>query len=104
MKPFRPEDPSAPADVLHSKYMYGVWYGVVVGLAFAIFAWGVDAYKLDQMNALHPWLKFAVGVLPCLLLGAFTGWLSARLDKPLIAMFLWVATAAVFTWLAVSPG
>ena len=63
MNLYSSEIPADRADVLHSKYLYGMWFGVVIGLTFSIFAWGVDAYKLTQINGLHPWLKFLVGVL-----------------------------------------
>lgn len=102
MKFFQPQYPTGDADVLHSKHMYGIWFGMALGLAFSIFAWGIDAYRLDQMNGLYPWLKFLVGVIPCMLVGGFTGWLSARLDKPLLAMVLWVVAASIFAWLTVN--
>lgn len=102
MNLYSSEIPADRADVLHSKYLYGMWFGVVIGLTFSIFAWGVDAYKLTQINGLHPWLKFLVGVLPCMIIGGFTGWLSARIGKPLLALLFWAIAASVFAWLAVS--
>ena len=102
MKLYSSELPADRADVLYSKYVYGIWFGLVVGLTFSIFAWGVDAYRLNQINGLYPWLKFLVGVLPCMIVGGFTGWLSARIGKPLWAMLFWIIAASVFAWLAVS--
>jgi hypothetical protein len=102
MKLYSSEIPADRPDVRRSKYIYGTWFGIIIGLAFSIFAWGVDAYKLDQINGLYPWLKFIVGVIPCLIVGAFTGWLSARLDKPLLALLFWVIAGALFAWLTVS--
>jgi hypothetical protein len=102
MKLYSSELPADRADVLHSKNVYGVWFGVVVGLSFSLFAWGVDAYRLDQINGLYPWLKFLVGVLPCIVVGGFAGWLSARTGKPLLALLFWVMAASVFAWLAVN--
>lgn len=89
-------------EILRSKYMFGVWFGVALGLSFSIFAWGIDSFLLSGMNGLFPWLKFLGGVIPCMLIGGFTGWLSARLDRPLLAMLLWAAAASVFAWLTVS--
>lgn len=89
-------------EILRSKHMFGVWFGVALGLTFSIFAWGIDAFLLNRMNGLFPWLKFLGGVIPCMIVGGFAGWLSARLDKPLLAMLLWAAAAAVFAWLTVS--
>ncbi len=102
MKPFPSDTVSTRPDVLRSKHIYGVWFGLVIGLAFSIFAWGIDAYRLEQMHGIHPWLKFIIGVIPCTAVSGFTGWLSARLEKPLIAMFLWAAAALLFAWLVVN--
>jgi hypothetical protein len=102
MIPYASELSADRADVLRSKYMYGIWFGIVIGLAFSIFAWGVDAYKLNQINGLYPWLKFSLGVLPCMLVGGVTGWLCARIGKPLLGLLLWAIAASVFAWLAVN--
>src|SRR5688500_16240570 len=88
--------------ILRSKHIFGLWFGVALGLTFSIFAWGIDAFLLNRMNGLFPWLKFLGGVIPCVVVGGFIGWLSARLDKPLFAMLLWAAAASVFAWLTVS--
>src|SRR5215216_3340606 len=102
MKPFPVEILAARPDVLRAKHMYGLWFGAALGLTFSIFAWGLDAYALSRMNGLYPWLKFLAGVIPCVLIGGLTGWLSARLDKPLVAMLLWGVAASVFAWLTIS--
>lgn len=102
MKPI-PSDPvSARPDVIRSKHAYGLWFGVTLGLAFALFTWGIDAYKLEQINGFHPWLKLLVGMVPCMIIGGLTGWLSARSDRPLVALFLWAAATLAFAWLAVN--
>lgn len=103
MKPFSSEISSTGRpEILRLKHRFGIWFGVALGLAFAIFAWGMDAFSLHRMNGLYPWLKLLGGVLPCVLVGGLTGWLSARLDKPLFAMLLWGAAASVFAWLTVN--
>src|ERR1044071_2133629 len=102
MKLYSSELPADRPDVIRSKYAYGIWFGIVLGLTYSFFAWGVDAYQLQRINGLYPWLKFLVGVAPCILIGGFTGWLSARVGKPLFALFFWVIAAAVFAWLSVS--
>ena len=103
MKPYPLRTSSAgnPA-VLQFKHRFGIWYGAALGLSFAIFAWGVDSFLLSRMNGLFPWLKFLGGVLPCVIVGGGVGWLSARLDRPLLAMLLWAGAASVFAWLTVN--
>ena len=102
MKLYSSETSSVRPEILRVKHMFGLWFGIALGLAFSIFAWGIDSFLLNQMNGLYPWLKFLGAVIPCVIVGGFTGWLSARLDKPLLAMLLWGAAAFVFAWLTVN--
>jgi hypothetical protein len=89
------------SDVLRSKHIYGIWFGAALGFTFSLFAWGVDAYLLSHMNSLHPWLKFVGGAIPCILIGALAGWLSAKIGKPMIAFMIWLMAALSFAWLTV---
>jgi hypothetical protein len=89
-------------EIVRIKHTYGLWFGAALGLIFSVFAWGIDAFLLNQMNGLYPWLKFTGAVIPCMMVGGLAGWLSARFDKPLIAMLLWAVAASVFAWLTVS--
>lgn len=86
-------------DVIRSKHIYGMTYGIVVGLGFAGAAWGVDAYLLSHSHALYPWLKFMVSAILCALTGGLTGWLVARLDNGFLALLLWLVCAFAFAWL-----
>jgi hypothetical protein len=45
MKPLQAELKARP-DVLRTKHVYGIWFGAFLGLAFAIAAWGIDAFML----------------------------------------------------------
>ena len=101
MKPFQTND-FERTDILHARHIYGIWFGAVLGLLFSVFAWGVDAFMLSRMDSLHPWIKFAGGAVPCMLAGGLTGWLSAKLKKPVFSLFLWAVTAFVFAWLTVA--
>lgn len=101
MKTYQSFD-SERADVLRAKYIYGIWFGASLGFLFAVFAWGFDALLLSGMNSLHPWIKFAGGAIPCIVIGGMTGWLSARIGKPFIAFLLWAITAFFFAWLTVA--
>lgn len=104
MKPYTPAPVSIPArsEVVRAKHAYGAWFGIALGLTFSIFAWGIDAFRLDQINGLYPWLKFLGGAIPCMIVGGIAGWLSARLDKPLFGLLIWAFAASIFAWLTVS--
>lgn len=88
-------------DVIRAKRIYGTWYGAALGFAFSIFAWGVDAYLLSQVNSIYPWMKFIGGVVPSVIIGGLAGWLSARLDKGFLAVFIWAVAALAYAWLTV---
>ena len=89
-------------EILRIKRIYGFWFGVMLGVSFSVFAWGIDAYLLSRMHGLYPLLKFLGGVIPCMIVGGFTGWLVTKWDKPFLALLLWAAAASVFAWLTVS--
>lgn len=90
------------ADVIRSKQTYGIWYGIALGIAFSIFAWGRDAYLLSQTNALAPWLAFISGLVPCVIIGGLAGGLSARLDKAFFSILIWAIAGLTFAWLTVA--
>ncbi len=100
MSTYQPISPDR-SDILHAKRIYGIWFGAALGLTFAVFAWGVDAFLLSTMNSLHPWIKFVGGAVPSLIVGALAGWLSARIDKPIIAVLIWAVASLAFAWLTV---
>jgi hypothetical protein len=88
-------------DVLRARRIYGIWFGAALGLTFAAFAWGVDAFLLSTMNSFYPWLKFVGGAIPATIVGALAGWLSARSARPGIAVLVWGAASLFFAWLTV---
>jgi hypothetical protein len=88
-------------EVLRAQYRYGLFYGLMVGLLFAVFAWGMDAYLLFQSHAVQPWLKLILGALVCAPAGALAGWLSMRFERGLLALVFWLLAATVFAWMTV---
>jgi hypothetical protein len=99
---FNQSDLNTRPEILLAKQRYGMWFGIVIGSAFAIFTWGIDAYQLSTVNGFHPWLKFVVGAVPAMTAGGLTGWLSAKFDKTIVALLLWTLTAAFYAWLTLS--
>lgn len=89
-------------DVLRDKHRYGIWFGLFLGLGFAIFTWGIDSYILSVHHGLLPWLKFVIGAAACMAVGAAAGWLAALSNKPLFALLIWLVAASAFAWLIVN--
>ena len=87
--------------LLHSKKFLGMLYGMVAGLAFSIFAWGIDAVLLASSHGALPWVKIVPGLIICLLSGGLVGWLTIRFESHLLALALWVALAVFFSRLII---
>ncbi len=89
-------------EVLRAQYRYGLFYGAMLGLSFAIFAWGVDGYLLSRAHAVQPWLKLIIGAAVCIPVGGLAGWLTMRFERGLLSIPFWLAAAAVFAWMTVA--
>ena len=88
-------------DVLWEKRRYGIWFGLFLGLGFSIFTWGIDSYILSINHGLHPWLKFIIGAVICMVVGGIAGWLSAMANKSLYSVLIWLVAGSAFAWLIV---
>jgi hypothetical protein len=102
MKLQRIDSSGARSDILRAKRRYGFWFGVALGLGFSVFTWGVDAIALSKYHGLYPWVKFLAGSLASALAGGVAGWLTARVNKSLPGLVIWLVTAVVFAWLTVN--
>lgn len=102
MKSLPFEDIHKRLEILRLKRRVGMVYGLMLGLAFAVSAWGVDGYLLSQAHAMYPWLKFTIGAVLCAALGGFVGWLVARLEKAILAPIFYLGLSFVFAWLVIS--
>lgn len=81
------------------KQVAGLLYGLAAGLAFAIFAWGIDSVLLASAHGAFAWVKFVPGLFICVLSGGLVGWLTVKLQKAWPGIILWVAQALLFAHL-----
>ncbi len=88
-------------NLYRKKLRLGLIYGVVAGVAFSIFAWGIDAWLLAQAHTAYYYDKFIPGLFICALAGGMAGWLTIAIHRHAIAILLWGMLAALYTWLAV---
>lgn len=82
-------------EIAAGKRRHGLAYGIAAGLAFAVGLFGYDAYLLWEHHAFFPWVKLASAVL-FMLSGGLAGWLTARLEKPLLGLLSWLAASLSF--------
>lgn len=88
----------------HAKVRYGLLFGFLGGLIFALAAWGIDGFGLANAHAILPWGKLLIGGIPCVILGSLIGWLSLKIDRIVVHVLLWGITGIAFGWLvAYSP-
>jgi hypothetical protein len=94
------QDVTIRKDIVNSRHRFGIFFGVVVGLAFVAATWGFDAIVLARAHAYQPWLKLIVGVLVCAPVGGLAGWVAALLEKPVLSVLVWLGAVGVFAWLS----
>ena len=85
-------------EVQRKKRLLGLIYGIVAGLAFTVFAWGLDAVMLAKANAVDFWVKLIPGLIICLLAGGLAGWLTILIHKHAFAILFWGLLAVLFSW------
>jgi hypothetical protein len=89
-------------DILRLKQKFGMLYGVIAGLTFAVASWGWDGYLLSRSHAYFPWTMLITGVIFCIVLGGITGWLTARSESSLLGAVFWFISSIFFAWLMVA--
>jgi hypothetical protein len=75
-------------------------YGVIFGLAFALFTWGRDGLILSSNAADAPWAKLLLGLPIALAIGLLAGWLTAVSSTIIVSIVVWTVAAALLTLIA----
>jgi len=81
------------------KRINGLIYGLLAGFCFSLGVWALDAWFLQQANADHAWLKFAIGAPFLIVFGGVAGWLTARLDNSFFGALIWLVTGISYIWI-----
>ena len=92
---------SSNIEVQRKKLRLGLIYGLVAGMAFALFSFGVDALLLARANAAFYWVKLTPGLIVCTLSAGLIGWLTIRIENHIISLLLWGLLAGLYSWLVV---
>ncbi len=80
--------------------MAGTVYGIIFGLSFAFFTWGIDAYLLGAKQAATPWVKLALGLPLSVVLAGIAGWLAALTPSLLFVVIIWGGVGGLLTMIA----
>lgn len=76
------------------KIRWGVWFGLIAGLTYSLFIFVLDGFFLTQANAILPWAKLAMGILPTILVFVLAGWICAKLENSLISSIVWLVSGS----------
>lgn len=99
---FKNEDLNTRPDILRSKRVFGMSYGVIVGLSFAIATWAADGFILSQSHVFLPWAKLIIGIMLCSFIAGLAGWITARFEHWHFALTAWLGVAVFFAWLLIA--
>lgn len=77
---------------------FDILIGALGSFAYALFAWGVDSYLLQQNNGSAPWLKLAFGIPATLIIFFIASLISARYNNLIIRALTWMATATILSF------
>jgi hypothetical protein len=91
-------------ELIVKKRLFGLLVGLAGGLAFAVTAWGIDAYTLSAVHAGYPWVKLVPGLVIALVICGLAGWVTMRFENALVGVIAWIIAvfflARVVTWLS----
>jgi hypothetical protein len=103
MKPLNKFDNlNARPEIIRLRRSFGMFYGMTVGLAFAVASWGRDGYMLSASHAYFPWTMLITGAVFCAIFGGISGWLTARSESSLLGVVFWLTSSIFFAWLMVA--
>ena len=84
-------------EIKRVKRRTALWFGLAAGLVYSFTLWGIDGIQLASANAVDPWAKLALGVLPVTALCVLTALACNHFDNGLVNFLLWLA-ASVLIW------
>jgi hypothetical protein len=90
------------SEIIRLKRKFGMLYGMIAGLAFAVSSWGWDGFILSKSHAYFPWTMLITGVIFCAILGGTIGWLTARSESSLLGVIFWIILSLFFAWLMIA--
>ena len=93
---------NARPEIMRLKRKFGILYGMIAGLTFAVASWGWDGYMLSNSHAYFPWIMLITGMVFCAIIGGIVGWLTARSESSLLGVVFWITSSFFFAWLMVA--
>jgi hypothetical protein len=79
------------------KQLVGLLYGIAAGLAFAVFAWGIDGLLIAKAHGAYSWIKFIPGLLISVICGGLAGWITVRFQNTFLGIGLWLGFALLLS-------
>jgi len=94
-QPFQLDLDAPDSHTLPAYRRLGLLNGLLIGLALGLGAWGVEVVRAARLPLPLTIPALLLGILLLTVLGAFIGWLSARIARGWVTVLLWLAGAVV---------
>lgn len=82
-------------DLLKNRYTNAI--GFLGALSYAVFAWGVDGYLLQQNNGSAPWLKLLICFPAVVLIFLAATRISTKSNNLIVRSLIWMAVAIILS-------
>ena len=92
-RPFDLDHPEAHTLPVYRRL--AVLNGLLIGLALALGTWGLEAVRVGRLSLPLYLPTLLLGVVALAALGAFVGWLTARLANTAVTVVLWLLFAVL---------
>lgn len=80
-------------EIRKARNRQNVLIGLIGGVFYALFAWGIDLYWLSASHYAFPWIKLLIGSIPSILLITLAAWFATKLNNVVSKALLWIVLA-----------
>lgn len=89
-------------EIARSKRVFGLLYGIITGLTYAIASYAIDGTILSQSHAYLPWTMLISGAILCATACGIFGWLTSYLESSLTGALFWLLAALLLAGITVA--
>lgn len=89
-------------EIARSKRAFGLLYGIIAGLTYAVASYAIDGTILSQSHAYLPWTMLIAGAILCATACGIFGWLTSHFESSLAGALFWLIAALLLAGITVA--
>lgn len=89
-------------EIARSKRAFGLLYGIIAGLTYAVASYAIDGTILSQSHAYLPWTMLIAGAVLCATACGIFGWLTSHFESSLAGALFWLIAALLLAGITVA--